>query len=448
MYRMWWLRASMKVNKVKLLIFRPLIAGIILYLGMMSWGFADVYINVVAVNGRDVPKTSSIHFDLPGELTADDILDTNGLQLDYSVEDADYFVYGEVTLKPKESKTFRIHVKDKWMVTPDEVEDLKKQIDKGYETLGVPYNVKNADILKARLYSKIDYIVNLQSNNLDSTDKRIDNYRAYAKELKRMQKRALDVAYWRSDPGTDEPLKLIHLTLQVENPTPVMRHLKHKDYLPEEVKPEDVVEAGNFEVRYDQVKQLSFLFKEEDLDPGQKKKYSVGILDIWNIDQKDIDYLRSRAQQAYDFLKGSNFEDNAKILMDRITANLDDIEKSQAVQRPILEHISAYRANKMTYNDTEKDVEILEKLLSILREDLTKSKVENILNKIQSLKGVGDVAKVVFSKKFESTTAWSYIAWILMFVALITVANFVVWLLRSKDKTIKDDSPNEDKLNK
>jgi len=96
-------------------LFKALLAVIILYLGMMTGGFADVYINVVAVNGKDAPKTSSIRFDLPGELTAEDILDTNGLQLDYSVDDANYFVYGDVTLNAKESKTFRIHVKDRWI---------------------------------------------------------------------------------------------------------------------------------------------------------------------------------------------------------------------------------------------------------------------------------------------------------------------------------------------
>ena len=438
----------MKVNKVKSLMLKPLLLGVILYLGMISWGLADIYINVVAVNAKDEPRTSTIHFDLPGELTPEDILDTNGLQLDYNVDDASYFVHGDVTLKPKESKTFRIHVKDRWMVTPDNIADLKKQIDQGYQTLGVPYNAKNADILKDRLYSKIDYIVNLQTNSADSTDKRIDNYRAYAKEMKRMEDNALDEAYWRSDPGADEQLKLIHLTLQVENPTKYVKHFKHKDYLPEEVKPEDVVEAETFEVRYDQIKRLAFLFKEEDLDPGQKKKYSIGIVDIWNIDQKDINYLRARAQQAYGYLQGTNFEDNAKILMDRITADLSDIEKSQAVQRSILAHISVYRANKSIYKDAEKDVEILERLLSVFRENLTKSKIENILNKIQALKGVGDVAKTVFSKKFASSTAWGYISWILIFVGLLTMANFVVWLLRSKDKDIKDDSPDKDKLNK
>ena len=131
------------------------------------------------------------------------------------------------------------------------------------------------------------------------------------------------------------------------------------------------------------------------------------------------------------------------MLMDRITANLDAIETSQGVQRPILDHISAYRANKATYNDTEKDVETLEKLLSVFREDLEKSKVENVLQKIQSVKSIGDVSKVMFNKKFESTTAWSFIGWILLFVGIITLISFIVSLLRSKDKKIKDGPPEK-----
>lgn len=430
----------MRVNKIPNNLYKTFMAGIILSLGMMSGAYADIYINVMAVNGTDSPKNSSIHFDLPGELTAEDILDTNGLQMDYSVDDADYFVYGDVSLKAKESKTFRIHVKDKWMVTPDQVDALKKEIEEGYQSLGKPHDAQKAQVLKDRLESKIDYIVNLQSTNADSIDKRIDAYRMYTKEMKRIENSALDVSYWRSDPSETQAPKLIHLTIEVSNPTKLTKHFKHKDYLPQEVKPEDVVEAEDFEVRYDQVKELSFLFKEEDLTAGEKKKYSIGIQDIWNIDQKNIDYLRSRAKYASDFLKDSKFEESAKFLTDRIESNLKSIEASQAVQKPVLDHISAFRTNKSNYNDAEKDVETLEKLLSVFREDLEKSKVENVLQKIQSLKNVSDVSKVMFNKKFESSTAWSYIAWILLFVGLLTLINFVMWLVRSKDKKIKEET--------
>ena len=413
-----------------------LIAAFILSLGTLSVARADIYINVMAV-------TTSIKFDLPGELTAEDILDTNGLQMDYSVDDANYFVYGDVTLKPKESKTFKIQVKDKWLVTSNQVDDLKKEIEQGYESLGKPHDAQKAEVLKARLESKIDYIINLQSTNADSIEKRIDAYREYTKELKRIQNSALDVSYWRSDPGEDQAPKLIHLTIEVSNPTKKMKPYKHKDYLPAEVKPEDVLEAEGFEVRFDQGKQLAFLFKEENLAAGAKKKYSIGILDIWMVEKKDIDYLRSRVQYVMEFLRDTKFENNAKILSDRITANLDNIDSSQAVQRPILDHISTYRANKGIYNDTEKDVQNLEKLLSVFREDLQKSKVENVLQKIQSLKNVSDVSKVMFNKKFESSTAWSFIGWVLVFVGLLTLINFAVWLLRSKDKKIKSETPEK-----
>lgn len=97
--------------------------------------------------------------------------------------------------------------------------------------------------------------------------------------------------------------------------------------------------------------------------------------------------------------------------------------------------------NRATYSGTKEDVETLEKLLAVFREDLEKSKVENVLQKMQSLKAVSDVSKVMFNKKFESTTAWGYIGWILLFVGLITIISFVVSLLRSKDKKISDELP-------
>jgi hypothetical protein len=417
--------------------------AVILSVGVMPWAFADVVINVMAVNGTDVPKNSSIHFNLPGELTVEDIVDTNGLQVDYSVDDANYFVYGDISLKPKESKTFRIHVKDKWVVSQSEVDEVKKQIDQGYTTLGKPHDAQKADILKDRLEKKIDHILAVQSTNADSVEKRIDAYRTHVKEMKRIEDDALDVSYWRSDPGADQAPKLIHLAINVENPSPKIKHFKHKDYLPAETKPEDVVEAEDFEVRFDEVKQLAFLFKEEDLNPGEKKKYSIGILDIWLIQQKDIEYLRTRAKYANDFLQDTRFQESAKLLMDQIADDLKQIEASQAVQRPVLDHISAFRANKIIYNDAEKKVETLEKLLAVFREDLEKSKVENILQKIQTLKGVGDVSKVMFNKKFEGSTAWSFIGWVLAFVGLVTFINFIVWLLRSKDKKITNEPPKK-----
>ena len=60
---------------------------------------------------------------------------------------------------------------------------------------------------------------------------------------------------------------------------------------------------------------------------------------------------------------------------------------------------------------------------------------------MQALKGVNDVSKAVFSKKFEQTTTWSFIGWVLVFVALVTIINLVIWLMRSKETKIKEEEP-------
>ncbi len=414
------------------------LAGALLGLAAVP-ALADLYINVVAVNGADAPKNYAIKFGLPGELTAEDILDTNGLQLDYNVDDGDYFVFGDVSLKPKESKTFRVHIKDKWMVTQAKIDGLKQQITQGYDTLGKPYDAQKAEVLKARLDAKLDYIFSLQGSSAESIDKRIDDYRQYTKEMKRIENQAMDRDYWRSDPADDHSPRLVRLNIEVHNPTKALKHFKHKDYLPAETKPEDVYEAEDFEVRFDQVKQLAFLFKEEDLVPGETKKYSVGILDIWTIDQRLLNNLRTRAQYVYDYLKATRFAKDVQVLMDRVTQHLQAIEDSQAVNRPILEHISVYRVNKPVYEDTVKDVEDLEKLLAVFRENLEKSKVENILQKIQSLKNVGDISKAIFNKNFETSSAWSFIGWILLFVGGVTLVGYIVSLFRSKEKNIKEE---------
>jgi len=105
------------------------------------------------------------------------------------------------------------------------------------------------------------------------------------------------------------PPKIIHLTIAVENPTTMIKHFKHKDYLPQKSSLKTWWKRKISKCRFDEAKQLAFLFKEEDLAPGEKKKYSIGIIDIWNIPQKDIDYLRTRAKTAFGFLQDTRFEE-------------------------------------------------------------------------------------------------------------------------------------------
>ena len=422
--------------------------GIIYLSGMVPLAFGDVYINVMAVNGSPTRKETPVKYDLPGDLKAQDIVDTNGLQLEYNVNDANFYVHGTVTLDPKESKTFRIRVKDIWKITPDQTEAIKDEINRGFEQIGKLSDPQKGEILKQQLIQKLDNFVDQQATKADSVEKRIDSFRTYRKEMERLKNQALAVDYWRSEPGEAQE-KIIHFKIEVENPeSNPSKTVKQKHYLPSEIKPEHVVESQGFEVRYDASKQQSFLFKEEEMSKGQKKTYSIGIRDVWSIPGRDINYLRARANYAYDFLKKSKFAESSKILYDHANILLEDIVKSQGETMEIKEHISAFRVNQQTYDQARTDVENLEKLLAILREDLEKSKVKNVLQKVGSLKGVAGLAQELFKRKPSSTMTWKIIGWTLVFVAFITAINFVVWVLRSADKKRKLEEADKEEANK
>ncbi len=411
------------------------------FLGQESLVYADVYINKLVVNGTDSVKETDVNFPLPGDLNSADILDTNGLDLTYNVNDSNYFVHGKVTLQPKESKTFRIRVRDIWKLDPQQVEDIRKEIEQGYIQIGKQKDQQQGELLKKNLLEKLNFVQD-QGNKADSVEKRMDAYRTYTKELKRIENSALAVDYWRSDPSELKDNKIIRFNIEVENPFDISKTYKNKQYLPSEVKPEDLVEFEGFEVRYDQDKKTSFLFREEQLQPKEKKKFTIGIKDIWFVPQKDIDYLRNRSNSTYDFLKESKFAESAKILFDHVAGLLKTIDDSQAQKKEsITEHISAFRDNQKIYDNAKIDVESLEKLLSVYREDLEKSKVDNVLRKMQSLKGISNVSKAVFDKaKVSEGDTWKFIFWILIFVGVLTVASFLVWILRSKEKQITSDS--------
>lgn len=426
------------------------ILTVLLFLAFGSVAFADVYINVMAVNGAEEKKETPVSFNLPGDIAAADVLDTNGLTLEYNANDANYVVSGTAVLEPKASKTYRIRIRDVWKMAPEEIEKIKSEITKGFEEIGKQYQADNSEQLKDQLLKRLNLVIEQQNVKADTIEKRIDAARSYRKEMQRIRDEALAVDYWRSQPGDEGKERVIRLKVEVENPAKnTSSKVKQKVYLPSEVKPQHVMDAAGLEVRFDQSKQQPFLFKEDDIPPGQKMTYIVSLLDVWNIAPTTIDDLRKRAVFANDFLKNSSFINSAKMLFESATGRLGDIERSQAVVREIKDHISAFRINKDTFESARTDVENLEKLLNIYREDLEKSKVKNVLQKITALKGVSDVSKQVFEKKPTPSTTWNYIGYVLIFVAVVAVLYFLFLILRSgaKQKTAKAEDKQKEQAN-
>ena len=433
----------MKVNNQNNFWIVFLTALLVMGAAQLSW--SDIVINVLAINGASEKRETPIRFVLPPDLKAEDVADTDGLTIQYDVNEGAYVAQGSVSLEPKATKAYRIKVRDVWKVTPQDVDSIKKQIDEAYDKLGKIGDQEKTDRLRRGLIDRLDFVVAQQSANTDTVEKRIDAFRIYEDRLDEIKRDALSVDYWRSNPDESaRATKLVRMVIEVENSSAQPNKTEEKQYLPAEVKPEYIVNREDFDVKFDEEKQKPYLFKEEELAAKQKKRYEITIKDVWYLKQNEIDYLKQRSKYALDFLKESRYEKTAQYLFDRANEKLSSIEASQGVDREIYEHISAYRLNMKVFEGARKDVEDLEKLVAIYREELEKTKVKNVLQKVRSLKGVAEVSDSIFKKKPKMNTTWQMIGWVLMFVGIYTVIHFAIWSIRSAGRK-EDEKPGQDK---
>ncbi len=400
---------------------------------------ADIIINVLAVNGAAEKRETPIRFVLPTDVQAKDIVDTDGLLIEYDVNEGAYVAQGMVSLDPKASKTFRIKVSDIWRITPQEVEAIKTEITEAYDKLGKVGDEGNSETLKQNLLDRLDFVVAQQNSGADSVEKRIDSFRIYRDRLSDIKREALSVDYWRSDPNDKgRAQRLVRMVLEIQNPADMPKRIvEEKQYLPIEVKPEYVLRSENFQVKFDGEKQKPYLFKEEEYEPGQTRRYEIGIKDVWYIEDSEMAYLNQRATYANNFLKESRFEKTAQFLFERCLEKLKSIADSQARNLEIIEHISAFRRNSKILEEARKDVEDLEKLVAIYREELEKTKVQNVLQKVRALNDVSQVSDAIFKKKPTVNKSWQMFGWVLLFVGIYTVIHFAVWILRSGDRKKK-----------
>lgn len=393
---------------------------------------SDLFINILTVNGTEKTKNKEINHPLPKELAAEDIIDTAGLQLDYDVNQGGYVIKGSVQLKPKETKTFKIRVRDIWKIEQAQVDDIKDQIDQSLERLKNTDYYQIGQVKKESLLQRLDYILAEQAKYADNIDKRVDKFRTYADEIKNIRHDSMSIKYWRAKPPSAESSKIINYVIEVDNPKDKTVTKEDQYYLPAEVKPEYMAELQGFDVKYDPEKKQSYLIQKIELKPGEKKVFKVGIIDVWNISQTDIDNLKDRAQKAFKLLEKTNYAVSAQYLVANIKANLEKIETSQSIQREIKEHISAYRTNMKYFESAKNDVESLEELLEAVRETLERSQLKNVLQKIKALRSVSEISKAVFGKKPSINNTQKIILITIIFVALFTTAHYIYWGIRSK----------------
>lgn len=87
--------------------------------------------SVVVVNPSKIKAQSvPIKMDLPQEVTPKDIIDSAGLDVEFDTDRSIYYLYKEaVSLKPGETRTYNVEIRDVWLVPQEEIDSLRKQTE-------------------------------------------------------------------------------------------------------------------------------------------------------------------------------------------------------------------------------------------------------------------------------------------------------------------------------
>lgn len=154
--------------------------------------------------------------------------------------------------------------------------------------------------------------------------------------------------------------------------------------MPQEIKPDDILEKGDLELQYDDKNFCYFLYnKEVVLKPGETRVFNVLCRNVWIIPQDKLDDYKSTAAMILKRLQNTDYFTAGKKLADGIYEKLDTIKIRQSDETiGQKKRIGAYRYHMQLIDQVKEDLAKMEKLLTFqggppVPEMLQESKVKS-----------------------------------------------------------------------
>ncbi|MFA5157334.1 MAG: Ser-Thr-rich GPI-anchored membrane family protein [Candidatus Omnitrophota bacterium] len=187
-----------------------------------------------------------------------------------------------------------------------------------------------------------------------------------------------------------------------------------KHYLPQEVKPKDIIDSNGLDIEFDHDRSIYYVYKQGvELAPSEVRSFQVEVEDIWFIPKNNLDDMRERTDTIMAKLENTDYYVRAKEIADSIYIRLNEIAAAQddeGISRS--QHIGIYRQNVETVGRIKEDIAKLEKILAtaggpLAPEMLAKSKIK--------------------AESPTKTVTWIVIFTIIIFVSLLAGVLFFTW---------------------
>ncbi|MFQ5681529.1 MAG: GGDEF domain-containing protein [Candidatus Omnitrophota bacterium] len=135
--------------------------------------------------------------------------------------------------------------------------------------------------------------------------------------------------------------------------------------LPQGIKPEDIVDIGDFGLGYDEEKRSYYVYQQLDIPPGGSKMMQIEIKDIWRIGEEKLGFLQSHTQKLHTMLKQTDYAQASDKLSAAVFADIEEIRQDEraASDWNVAKRMERYQFNLQKMDDIRDDIGSLENLV-------------------------------------------------------------------------------------
>lgn len=157
----------------------------------------------------------------------------------------------------------------------------------------------------------------------------------------------------------------VKLKIAVVNPSVTDKQTSPIRYdLPKGVGPEQVIDIGKLEMKYDFDKGNYYLAGNVVLDPSERKVLEISIRDVWSIPEKELNNLKKHTELLMKRLKDTKHYKAGLELSKSITAQLDAmIAQEKTVLANTKDRINQYYENQVILSEIKESIGMLENLV-------------------------------------------------------------------------------------
>jgi hypothetical protein len=391
-----------------------------------------VKLKIVAVNpSSEGVLNTKVRQDLPEEVRDIHVVDAGEMRVEFDQEKSVYYAIGDVSLEPKEMRTFEVTVKNVWMVSDDVISGVRDEVNQSLEALSNTKYSESASILYDKVMERVGEIETEQAKDM-GIKKRIELYHSHANQLEELKSEVLSLGVLRRmESEESDGVRTAKFVIAATNPSSEPRSMTVRSVLPRVIKATDVIDKKGFTLLFDKSAESYALQRVDEFEARQEKRYEIEIRDIWYVPESELTFLREKTEKILAHFQNSEYADYGNQIGAFIYKTLDSIallQEEVAGSEVLQDRIRAFVLNKQRHESAKKKFKELQDLLLEIPIKQSQTIIDQVKKSFKEIAKLLDVLNVGFKPNLSTT--WWLILGVIAFLFIFATSFYVIWIGR------------------